>query len=55
MTSFDVKILYFQNIFILIPGNVTKKLGSGFRFLAGSGINEYGSETLGTQWVGLSI
>ena len=33
---------------ILIPGSVKKQFGSGsgLRFLAGSGFNEYGSETL---------
>ena len=30
---------------ILIPGSVKKQLGSGLRFLAGSGFNKYGSKT----------
>ena len=42
--SFDGKILEFQNNFILIPGIVKKQHGSGF--VAGSGFNEYRSETL---------
>ena len=39
--------MYFKKN-ILIFGSVKKQLGSktGFRFLAGSGFNEYGSETL---------
>ena len=54
--SFDGKILEFQNNFILIPGIVKKQHGSGF--VAGSGFNEYRSETLvktdssvGTTWI----
>ena len=39
--------------YILIPDRIKKQLGSGsrFRFLAGSGFNEYGTgtETLGSQ------
>ena len=37
--------------YILIPDRIKKQLGPGFRFLAGSGFNEYGTgtETLGSQ------
>ena len=43
---FRFENLIIINNFILIPGSVRKHLGSGFRFLTGSGYNEYGSETL---------
>ena len=47
LTYFDSLAYLKKNIiFIFISGSVKKQLGSGFKFLAGSGFNENGFETL---------